>query len=223
MTRHPSPPDALLLMGRHCPYCPTVLKGLEALEADGLIGELETIVIEDHPERAAELGVRSVPWVRIGPFELDGLRSEQELRGWAEKAGTEAGMVGYLDELLSSGNIDKSQALVHDMPDTLNALLLLLAAPDTQLNTRIGISVIMEALEDSEALRGIVARLGELTHHNRADVRGDACHFLALSGSRKAIAYVRPLLDDTDAGVREIARDGLERLEQHGQDGNPSV
>jgi len=200
-------------MGKHCPYCPTVLQGLQALAADGVIGKLETVVIEDHPERAAELGVRSVPWVRLGPFELAGLRSVQELRSWAEKAGTDTGMAVYLNELLSTGNVDKGMALVRDNPGTLKALLLLLADPDTQLNTRIGISVIMEGLEDSEPLKGIVEQLGELTRHAEASVRGDACHYLALSGSSAATAWIRPLLEDDDAGVREIARDGLDRLE----------
>ncbi len=207
-----SRPDALLLMGKHCPYCPTVLQGLQALKADGMIGKLETVVIEDQPERAAELGVRSVPWVRIGPFELAGLRSEQELRSWAEKAGTEAGMAGYLDELLSSGNVDQGMALVRDNPGTLHALLLLLADPDTQLNTRIGISVIMESLENSARLQAIVDQLGELARHAAASVRGDACHYLALSGSSAALPYIKPLLEDEDAGVREIAAESLEQL-----------
>ena len=207
-----SRPDALLLTGKHCPYCPTVLRGLQALQADGVIGKLETVVIEDQPERAAELGVRSVPWVRIGPFELAGLRSEQELRSWAEKAGTEAGMAGYLDELLSGGNIDKGMALVRDNPGTLHALLLLLADPDTQLNTRIGISVIMESLENSARLQAIVDQLGELARHAEASVRGDACHYLALSGSSAAIPYITPLLEDEDAGIREVAEESLEQL-----------
>jgi HEAT repeat protein len=212
MTTAP-PPDALLLMGRQCPYCPTVLKGLQALKAEGVIGELETVVLEDHPERAAELGVRSVPWVRIGPFELAGLRSEQELREWAKRAGTDAGMAAWLDELLSSGQVEKGIALVRDNPGTLNALLLLLADPDTQLNTRIGISVIMETLEHSTALRGVVDRLGELTRHAAPGVRGDACHYLALAGDPAGATYIRPLLEDADAGVREIAGESLQALQ----------
>ena len=157
--------------------------------------------------------MRSVPWVRIGPFELAGLHSEQELRSWAEKAGTDAGMAAYLDELLSSGRADKGTALVRDNPGTLRALLLLLADPDTQLDTRIGISVIMEALEDSGPPRAIVTGRGALTHPAGTGVRGDACHYLALSGSHEATAFIRPLLEDEDAGVREIAEEALERLE----------
>ncbi len=205
-----SPPDALLLMGRHCPYCPTVLQGLQALKAAGEIGTLETIVIEDNPELAAELGVRSVPWVRIGPYELAGLRSEQELREWAEKAGTEAGMANYLDELLSSGGLKKGMALVHSDPRAMQALLSLFGNPDTQLNTRIGISAIMEDLEGSEQLQGVIEQLGKLTKHAEASIRGDACYYLALSGSNKAAGLIKPLLADPDASVREIARESLQ-------------
>jgi hypothetical protein len=201
-----------MLMGRHCPYCPTVLKGLQALKAAGAISKLETVVIEDNPELAAELGVRSVPWVRIGPFELAGLRSEQELREWAGKAGTEAGMAGYLDELLSSGGIEKGMALILSEPLAIHALLSLYSNPDTQLNTRIGISAIIEALEGSELLQGVIEQLGNLSKHAEASIRGDACHFLALSGSNKATSYIKPLLEDPDASVREIALESMQQL-----------
>jgi hypothetical protein len=200
-----TPPEALLLMGKRCPYCPTVLQALQALAATGTISKLETVVIEDNPER-------SVPWVRIGPYELAGLRSEQELREWADKAGSEAGMMSYLDELLSSGGINKGMALVRNEPQAIHALLSLFANPDTQLNTRIGISAIMEDLEGSEQLLGVIEQLGKLTTHAEASIRGDACHYLALSGDNKATSFIRPLLEDPDADVREIARESLEQL-----------
>lgn len=209
-----TPPDALLLMGTHCPYCPTVLKELNELVRAGHIGKLDTCNIEENPEIARELGVRSVPWVRIGPFELEGLRSKKELREWAGRAGTEAGMAVWLDELLSSGKIDKAMALVHRDPATLNALLLLFSDPDTRLNTRIGISAIMEDLEGSALLEERLEKFGELTRHPAAHIRGDACHYLALTGSHQASAWIRPLLDDPDPDIRQIARDSLEHLEQ---------
>lgn len=211
-----SPPDALLLMGKQCPYCPTVLKALQALKAAGDIDELETVVIEDNPELAAELGVRSVPWVRIGPYELAGLRSEQELREWALKAGSEAGMANYLDELLSAGGLEKAQELVRNNPDAMHSLLEVLSDPDTQLNTRIGISAIMEEFAGSAQLQGIIEQLGVLTRHAEASIRGDACYFLALAGDKKAIVFIKPLLDDPDASVREIAGDSLEQLSGSG-------
>ncbi len=212
MPEHPHLPDVLLLTGTHCPYCPSMLRALQTLLADGAIASLESVNIEENPELAAELGVRSVPWVRIGPFELAGLRPAQELRQWVQRAGSDAGMVNYLDELLSTGAIDKGLDLVRKEPAAMDALLTLFSDPELQLNVRIGISAIMEELEGSEPLQGLVGRLGELTRHDQAAIRGDACHFLALSGSREAAVFIRPLLDDPDAGIREIAADSLELL-----------
>ena len=90
-------------------------------------------------------------------------------------------------------------------------LLKLFADTDTQLNTQIAISAIMEDLQDTDTLSAVVDQLGELTQHHDARIRGDACHYLALSGSPKAVAFIKPLLDDSDANVREIAKESLEQ------------
>ena len=70
----------------------------------------------------------------------------------------------------------------------------------------------MEDLQDSRVLRQNLERLGKLTRHADAHIRGDACHYLALSGDAGAAAWIRPLLEDADAGVREIASDSLEMI-----------
>ena len=203
-------PDALFLLGTHCPHCPGMLQGLANLVKAGTLGTLRVVNIEQRIDIARELGVRSVPWVRIGSFELEGLHSEQELREWALKAGTDSGMTDWLNDLLSSGNISKPLERVRSNPATIDALLELFTDPDTQLNTRIGISAIMEDLEGTDTLRATVDRLGKLTHHEDARIRGDACHYLALAGTPEANDYIRPLLDDPDSGVREVAQESLE-------------
>ncbi len=208
-----TPPDALLLLGTRCPHCPTVLNALSAMVKAGVIGTFRAVNIEQRPDIAQELGVRSVPWVRIGPFELEGLRSETELRGWAEKAGTTAGLGGWLEELLSTGKITRALALVQSEPDALEALLQLFTNPETPLNIRIGISAIMEDLAGSDRLRDLVGRLGELTRHEEARIRGDACHYLELAGDPAAVVYLKPRLDDPDTEVREVAREALQRLQ----------
>jgi len=204
-----TPPDALLLLGTHCPHCPSVLQSLANLVKAGILGTLKVVNIEQRIDIARELGVRSVPWVRIGSFELEGLRSEQELAEWAARASSESGTTEWLHELLSSGKLDQALQRIRLDPAGMDALLQLFTDTDTQLNTRIGISAVMEHLEDTEALRAIVEQLGELTRHEDARIRGDACHYLALSGSPKAAEYIRPLLQDADAEVRDVARDSL--------------
>jgi hypothetical protein len=213
MSKLLQPPDALLLMGTHCPWCPKVLESLQALLADGTIASLKTVNVEEQPELAAELKVRTVPWVRIGPFELEGMRSAKELREWAVKAGSGDGLADWLDELLSSGQLDKVEQRLAQEPATLATLITLFAAPDTGINTRIGISAIIEDLEDTELLQQQFDRLVELARHEDANIRADACHFLSLTGLPGAQAAIEPLLEDTDADVRSMARDSLEHLQ----------
>ena len=208
-----TPPDALMLLGTHCPHCPSVLSGLTKLVKAGTIGTLKVINIEQRPELARELGVRTVPWVRLGPFELEGLHSEKALEKWANNATSEEGMVAWLDELLSSGSIGKASRLVQESPHAINALLALFTDPETQLNTRIGISAIMEELQDSTLLQGVVDELGALTGHEDARIRGDACHYLALSGAQQAIQFIKPLLQDQDTDTKELAQESLQILE----------
>jgi len=201
-----------MLLGTHCPHCPTVLKGLGELVKSGAVGRLEAVNIELLPDIARALGVRTVPWVRIGPFELEGLRSEKELRSWAEAAGTETGYASYLDELLSTGRIERAIKLVQRNPSAIKALLVLFSDSGTQLNTRIGISAIIENLAGSELLQGIVDRLGELSRYDDPRIRGDAAHYLGLTGSTRAVTYLERLEDDADADVKAVARESLEML-----------
>jgi thioredoxin-like negative regulator of GroEL len=208
-----TPPDAFLLLGTHCPHCPTMLQGLANLVKAGSLGTLKVVNIEQRGDIARELGVRSVPWTRIGPFELEGLRSEQELAEWATRAATHSGMSEWLGELLSSGNIGKALQTVKSDPAAMDALLDLFTDSETQLNARIGISAIMEDLTGTETLGAIVDRLGELTRHEDSRIRGDACHYLALSGNPRAAGYIKPLLDDADANVRDVAQESLEQVE----------
>ena len=209
-----TPPDALMLLGTHCPHCPSVLNGLTTLVKQGTIGTLKIINIEQRPDLARELGIRTVPWVRLGAFELEGLHSEKELEKWAENAGSAAGMVAWLDELLANGNISKASKLVKTSPDAIHELLTLFADSEIQLNTRIGISAIMEELQNTTLLKDMVDSIGALTRHEDTRIRGDACHYLALSGAQQARQYIRPLLQDQDANTREVAKESLQMLEE---------
>lgn len=93
-----------------------------------------------------------------------------------------------------------------------DALLLLFTHPDTTLNTRIGISAVMEGLPESRLLKDNLNKLELLTRNPDPQIRGDACHFLALSGDSRAIAIIAPLLGDTDPDVAEIARESVDDL-----------
>ena len=214
MTQTP-PPDALLLLTSTCPYCPAVLTALNDLVKKGDIGKLEVVNIGMHPEVARRQGVRTVPWVRLGPFELEGLRSPAELKQWVERAGTPEGLAEYFHELLKEGALPKVSAQAANNPAALDALLHLLGDPDTELTVRIGINAVFEGLEGNAALQRSVDALIALSNHRDAHIRGDAAHLLSLTHNPLAQSHLDRLLKDDIADVRDIAREGLERLGAH--------
>ena len=207
-----SPPDALLLISRSCPHCPTVLAALSDLVKQGIVGRLEVVNVEAHPEFAQTLGVRSVPWLKLGVIELAGLRSKAELTDWAAKAGTEAGVADYFHMLLKEGQMAQVLALLHTDPGQLAAVLPIIGNVDASLNVRLGAGVLLEEFAQSAALQALVPRLGELSTHADARVRADATHYLGLTGAALARAPLEARLIDDDADVREIAAESLATL-----------
>lgn len=207
-----TPADAALLIAPGCAHCPGVLDALGKLLKEGLIGRLEVTNVAVHPQAAQAAGTRTVPWIRIGPYELEGAHSPGELRDWAELAAAGAGMAAYLAYLIEQQRLPRLLALVKERPPLLHELVPLVGDLETPMGVRIGIGAVMEELQDSGLLAGIIDELGALTRAAEPQVRADACHYLALSGDPRALPYVEPLLQDADGEVREIAGESLPLL-----------
>ena len=211
---HPAP-SALLLITPQCPHCPQVMQGLEILIKQGTLSRLEIINIVADPEPARERGVRSVPWIQIGPFVLEGAYSPGELKNWAEQASTPNGMAWYFDEQLKTGGLARVEQMVKDEPSRLKAIARLAADSDTAMQTRVGIAALLESIEGSGMAKMIVGDLAKITGHPDARVRADACHYLALTESADALSPLKACLDDDDEVVREIAVEAVEHLEHY--------
>lgn len=207
--RNKTPPEAVMLLGTHCPHCPSVLTSLSELVKLGVISRLEVVNLEQRPEMARELGVRSVPWVRIGQFEFTGLHSKAELQAWAEQAGSEQGMTNYIEQLLGEGEVKRVLAMIGKDHSLLHALIGLVSDADAKINARLGAGVVMEEYQGTTELLALVPELGKLTTHADARVRSDACHYLSLTHNASVKQYIEPLLNDNDADVREVAEESL--------------
>ena len=205
-------PDALLLLSTHCPHCPAMLSALADLVKQGVLGRLEVVNLEQHPEVGQALGVRSVPWVRIGRIELAGQHTKAELAEWAAKAGSEAGLADWFHLLLKEGQLARAQAAIEADPALLAAVLPIVGNVEASLNVRLGAGVLLEEFADSDTLRALLPRLGELSQHADARVRADACHYLGLTGDAAAKPWLEMRVADDDADVREIAAESLEAL-----------
>ncbi len=203
-----------MLLGTHCPHCPSVLGSLSELVKQGVIARLEVVNLEQRPETGRELGVRSVPWVRIGLFEFSGLHSKAELQSWAEQAGTEQGMTKYFEQLLGDGEVMRVLGMISKDHGLLHALIGLVSDADVKINARIGAGVIMEDYEGKPELLALIPELGELTRHADARVRSDACHYLSLTHDDSVKRYIEPLLDDEHEDVREVAEESLAELNE---------
>lgn len=211
-TSESRPRDALMLLSTHCAHCPSVLHSLAELVKQGLLARLEVINLEQRPEVADELGVRSVPWVRIGPFELTGERSLAELREWAQTSADHQGLRDYIETMLAEGEVERVVAMIAKEPGMMARVIELLDFADEKLNVRLGIGVIMEEYEGQPLLQAYIPQLGKLTRHGDPRVRGDACHYLALSHGSSAKEFIQPLLQDESADVREVAEESLHTL-----------
>jgi thiol-disulfide isomerase/thioredoxin len=209
-----TPPNALLFLSSTCPFCPTVLKNLGELVKRGEIGQLTVINIEQHPETASQYRVRSVPWVRLGPFDLDGLRSEAELSLWAKRVDRPEGLGDYLNELLSMGSLAKAVQFVQADPSRLIALIPLISNPETDLQVRVGVGALMEELQGAPMLERLVDPLGALIAHQEARIRSDAAHYLGLTRQPKAIPLLEKFAADANSVVQEIATEALAGLVQ---------
>lgn len=202
-------PDALLLLSTRCPHCPAVLAALADLLKQGVIGRFEAVNIEQRPDVAQALGVRSVPWTRIGRIELLGSQSKTELADWAARADSEAGLADWFHGLLKEGQLPRVQAMIEAEPALLAAVLPIVGNVDASLNVRLGAGVLLEHFAGTDTLRALMPRLGELSQHPDARVRADASHYLGLTGDAAARPWLQARLDDEDADVREIAQESL--------------
>ncbi len=207
-----SAPDALLLISTHCPHCPAMLTALADLVKQGTIGRLEATNLEQHPEVGQALGVRSVPWLRIGRIELAGVHGKAEIAGWAAKADSEAGLADWFHMLLKEGQLPRAQALIEADPTLLAAVLPIVGNVEASLNVRLGAGVLLESFAGSDSLRALLPRLGGLSQHADARVRADACHYLGLTEDAAARPWLAARAGDEDADVREIAAESLENL-----------
>ncbi len=210
-------PNALVLIGPGCPHCATVVDALVRLVKQGGLRRLEIVDAQQAPDVAQALGVRGLPWLRIGCFDFVGAMGYADIEAWASHAAAGTGWPEYDAYLLEHQRLDAVVAAVKRCPDRLRALVGLLADKDTPMGLRIGISAVVEEIAGTAPLRALVPELEELTLSGHAQVRADACHFLGLAGDHSAVPSVRRLLDDEHAEVREIASETLALL---GSDSN---
>lgn len=161
----PTAPDVLLLLATGCPHCPAVLEELSALLKEGVIGRLEAVNIAAHPEVAQALSVRTVPWTRIGVFELEGALPPAELRSWAEAVPKPEGIKTYFFRMLKNGRRDKVERAIRTEPRHSAILAELMRDPETSMAVRLGIGAVLEEFYGTGVTDALIPALAELSQN----------------------------------------------------------
>ena len=202
-------PDALLLMTAGCPHCPAALQGLTMLLKEGVIGRLEIVNVAIHTEEAEARGVKSVPWIRIGPFEVEGVSSPAKLRELANGVNDDAVFDNWLLETLKAGHRQKFESLVRHEPQRIHALARLMTNPETSMAIRLGIGAVLEELNGTGFSEPLIPALGDMLKSDDPLLRADACHFLTLIGGDGIRPHLQSCLADGNPEIREMAEEWL--------------
>jgi hypothetical protein len=205
-------PDALLLMTGGCPHCPAVLQALTLLLKEGAIGRLEVVNVAVHTEEAESRGVQSVPWAKIGPFEVEGVAGLGRLRELALGVDDDGVFDAWLLEMLKAGKRRKFESLVHAEPQRVHALARLMQNPETSMAIRLGIGAVLEELHGSGMTEPLIPALGQMLNSDDRLLRADACHFLTLIGGPDIRFWMQQGLNDADPEIREMAQEALAEL-----------
>lgn len=204
-----SAPDALLLMTGGCPHCPAALQALTALLKEGAIGKMQVINVAVHIEEAESRGVQSVPWIRIGPFEIDGAATPARLRELAQGVNDDGVFDAWLLETLKAGKRQKFEMLVRNEPQRIHALARLMRNPEASMAVRLGIGAVLESLRGTSLGEPLIPAMGEMLASDDRLLRADACHFLTLIGGEAIRPFMQTCLQAADSELREIAEEWL--------------
>lgn len=205
-------PNATLAISSSCPHCPGMLETFSQLVKKGQLAEIQVVNISSSPDFVQQFNIRSVPWMKIGPFILTGLHTAKEINHWIGLCSSEEGIKTYFQALLSNGELDSVTQAIKYSPEIIRQLIPLISSDETNINVRLGLGAILEDLSGNNLLTAVLDDLIALLAHKNNRIRGDAAHFLSFIHSQTAIPALQQLLDDPDPELREIAAESIEAL-----------
>jgi len=205
-------PSAILLTLPGCAVCPQVRQLLQQLRREGLVHELQEFSLDQHPELAETHQVRSVPWYRIGDYDFSGLQNLQTLRDWALKAASAVDhQKDYWQELIQQGDLETLEHQVSSRAAARYWLWQNLLDPETELQTRLALSVVTEALiMDLNWLQSSRQELLQLANHPDLRLATDGIFYLSISADAALLAQLNDIASGNDSERAEIALEALE-------------
>lgn len=195
-----------------CPHCGPLKAALQQqqdlLDAQGW--QLTLHDLTDNPAIAQRYNIRAVPWLSIDGMIFQGALHPGELQSWLSDNKT---LNDYLRETLAQGQRQLVAQTLQSQPQHLPYALTLLTDPKTPLDTRLGLSLVLEQWlqQDHQQAhpQALIDALIPLSQHPSPEARADAIYLIGLSQDPRRQAVIGTALNDPDADVRDIAQDAL--------------
>ncbi len=203
--------DIEIFVAPDCPNCPHMVRAANQLAAANPHVGVRVVDVTEHPQRAADIGVRSVPLTLVnGELTLVGVVSVEQLAE-AITAAAGAGDAGIFRSLIDAGRFGAAARM---LLDGRGREAYLDQWRTSALESRIGLVLTAEAALglDPRGLDALVSHLVKLLATDDAARRGDTADLLGMIGHPAARPALEGLLDDPVADVAEIASEALESL-----------
>jgi hypothetical protein len=206
------PAELTVLIASACPHCPQAVRAAHRL---ALAGPGVTVTVVDaqlFPQVAGRFKASSVPLTVLdGGLSWSGVVPAAELARRVLTRGDPEYGAAELMSLLEAGRMEEAAERIRGGEGRH-----FLAAWEVSVTaTRIPLMLLAEELlvADPAALSAIVPGLIEVLAARDTPLRGDTADLLGQTGDRRALEALRPLLDDSNPDVAEIAADALETLQ----------
>lgn len=203
------PAELLVFVAAACSHCPHAVRTATRLALANPCVTATVIEAQRFPDLAARYGVQSVPaTVLDGELTWVGVEGPAQVTERILRRGTETHARDVFASLVESGRLaDAARRIVAGDGAAHFAAIWL----GSTTSARIGLMLVAEtALEqDPQALHGAVRSLLPALASDDAALRGDTADLIGQTGHPEGLAALRPLLDDPNPDVAEIAAEAL--------------
>ena len=209
--------SAELFVATGCSHCPIVLNELSEQLKKGQLASLSITNIAVDNTKAAELGIRSVPWFSLmnenSLMIFSGDHTPKEIQKWLSISEKKDGMQEYIEEYLNNGQLMTITQAIQIKPEIFTHVIAMLENEETGMTTRIGLDALLENFSSTTILQQQISTLKKIASSKNTRLQIDALHYIALTGDVNNKAFLEMLTTDDDEQVKDAAIEALETLD----------
>jgi len=209
--------SAELFVATGCSHCPIVLNELSEQLKKGQLASLSITNIAVDNTKAAELGIRSVPWFSLmnenSLMIFSGDHTPKEIQKWLSISEKKDGMQEYIEEYLNNGQLMTITQAIQIKPEIFTHVIAMLENEETGMTTRIGLDALLENFSSTTILQQQISTLKKIASSKNTRLQIDALHYIALTGDVNNKAFLETLTTDDDEQVKDAAIEALETLD----------